>query len=139
MKRFVAALLLVTGMSLAHAESNQQPVPNEAKWKKECSSCHVAYPPRLMSADNWQNLMGGLDKHFGSNASLNAKDIKEILAFLKRNAGSGDRYSSSSLRISDTPWFIREHHVIAAKEWAHPDVRSRSNCEACHGSVILGS
>ncbi|MDD5056465.1 MAG: cytochrome C [Sideroxydans sp.] len=139
MKRFAVALLLATGMNLVYAGSDQQPGPNETKWKKECGSCHVAYPPRLMSAENWQGLMDGLDKHFGSNASLDAKDNKQILAFLKRNASNGNLYSSSSLRISDTPWFKREHHVIAAKEWDHADVKSRSNCESCHGATVLGS
>ncbi len=138
MKR-VIALLLVMGMNLAHAESMPQTAPHEAKWKKECSSCHVAYPPRLMSAESWQGLMGNLDKHFGSNAALNAKDSNEILGFLKRNAGSGALYNSSSLRISDTPWFKREHRVIATKEWTHAEVKSRSNCESCHGVTVLGS
>ncbi len=138
MKR-IAVLLLVLVANLAHAESVKPPVSNETKWKSECGSCHVAYPPQLMSAENWQGLMGSLDKHFGANATLEAKDNQAILGFLKRNAGSGELYSSSSLRISDTPWFKREHHVIAAKEWTHAEVKSRSNCESCHGKTVLGS
>jgi hypothetical protein len=43
------------------------------------------------------------------------------------------------LRISDTPWFKHEHHVINAKEWTNPEVKSRSNCSACHGKVVLGN
>ena len=61
-----------------------------------------------------------------------------ILDFLENNAGSGDQYRSASLRISDTPWFKHEHHVINAKEWTNPQVKSRSNCSACHGRVVLG-
>jgi hypothetical protein len=137
MKR-VAVLLLVFGMNLAHAEAGRLSAPNNAKWKEECGSCHIPYPPQLLTADNWRSLMGGLDKHFGVNASLSASDNKMILSFLEHNAGSGKRYSAASLRISDTPWFKHEHHVINEKEWVNPEVRSRSNCSACHGKVILG-
>jgi hypothetical protein len=92
----------------------------------------------MLSADNWQVLMGNLDKHFGANATLESNESKKILGFLKRHAGSGERYSAVSLRISDTPWFRREHRSISSKEWINPEVKSRSNCAACHGKVVLG-
>lgn len=136
MKRLVA-LSLALGMNLAFAEGRMA-VPENAKWKEECGSCHIAYPPRLLTADNWQKLMGGLDKHFGANASLDAKDNKEILDFLTSHAGSGERRSASSLRISDTAWFKREHHEVSAKAWSHPAVKSRSNCTACHVNAERG-
>jgi nitrate/TMAO reductase-like tetraheme cytochrome c subunit len=125
-------------MNQAFAESGKQPNSGYTKWKAECSSCHVAYPPKMLSGENWQQLMGGLQKHFDTNAELAAKDAKAILEFLERNSGSGDLYASASLRISDTPWFKREHRVISANEWALPEVKSRSNCSACHGKVVLG-
>lgn len=137
MKR-LAVVLLVLVMNQAYAGGNKHAISNVEKWKIECGSCHVAYPPQLMSAENWQGLMSNLNRHFGANASLDANDNKSILGFLERNAGSGERYSSTSLRISDTPWFKREHHVISPKEWAHQDVKSRSNCSACHGKQVLG-
>lgn len=136
--KLVAVLLLMFGMNLAYAEAGKLSAPNNAKWKEECGSCHIPYPPQLLTADNWRSLMGGLDKHFGANATLNANDNKMILSFLEQNAGSGKRYSAASLRISDTPWFKHEHHVINDKEWVNPEVRSRSNCSACHGKVVLG-
>lgn len=138
MKR-VAVVLLVFGMNLAHAEAGRLTAPNNAKWKEECGSCHIPYPPQLLAADNWRSLMGGLDRHFGVNAVLDANDNKKILGFLEQNAGSGERYSASSLRISDTPWFKHEHHVINAKEWINPEVKSPSNCSACHGKLVLGN
>lgn len=136
MKRLIG-LLLVLGMNQAYAGSIQ-PGSNIAKWKEECGSCHIPYPPQLLSADNWQSLMGSLNKHFGANAELDAKDNKRILGFLERNAGSGKLYSSASLRISETPWFIREHDSISPGEWANPNVKSHSNCSACHGKTVLG-
>ncbi len=138
MKR-LALILMVFGLTPAHADTAGISSPSLSKWKVECGSCHVPYPPRLLSAENWQSIMGKLDRHFGTNAVLDARDNKMILGFLERYAGSGSRYSSASLRISDTPWFVREHRVISEKEWAHADVRSRSNCSACHGAVVLGN
>lgn len=134
MKR-LATLLLALGMNLAYAEGGRLAVPDNTKWKEECSSCHIAYPPKLLTADNWRKMMGGLDKHFGANAELDAKDNKEILDFLVRNAGSGDRHSAASLRITDTAWFRREHREVSPKEWVHPEVKNRSNCSACHQNV----
>lgn len=137
--KWTVGLLLAMGINLAHADSGTLSVHDKSKWKEECGSCHLAYPPQLLAAEDWQRLMGSLDKHFGANAALDAKDNKQILGFLLRNAGSGDRYSADSLRISDTPWFRHEHHVIAAKEWSLANVNSRSNCSACHGNVVLGN
>ena len=137
--KLIAVFLLMLVTNLAHADGGRLSAPNNAKWKEECGSCHVAYPPQLLTAQNWQRLMGSLDKHFGSNAALDTKDNKEILGFLKRNAGNGEDSSAASLRISDTPWFRHEHRGISAKEWIHPEVGSRSNCSACHGKVVLGS
>lgn len=137
MKR-AALFLLALAATQAWAGSSEVADPAQAKWKKECGSCHVAYPPQLLAADNWKQLMGNLNRHFGANATLEARENKDILAYLLRNAGSGERYSATTLRISDTPWFKHEHHVISAKEWAHADVHSRSNCSACHGPVVLG-
>jgi hypothetical protein len=134
----VVAILLVLGMTQAFAESGKQPNSGYTKWKEECGSCHVAYPPHMLTGDNWQLLMGGLDKHFDSNAVLDARDNKTILEFLQRHAGSGERNSAASLRISDTPWFKREHRMISANEWVLPQVKTRSNCSACHGKVVLG-
>jgi hypothetical protein len=138
--KLILMLVLMLVSNLVHASSEAKPpVSDKMKWQSECGSCHVPYPPRLLAGDNWQQLIKGLNKHFGSNAMLEDKDSKEILGFLKRFAGNGERFSSPSLRISDTPWFKHEHRVISAKEWANPDVGSRSNCSACHGRSVLGS
>jgi len=128
-------LLLTLGMTAAHADGRKMAVPANAKWKEECSSCHIAYPPKLLTADNWEKMMGSLNKHFGANAELDAKDNKDILEFLKMYAGNGERHSAASLRISDTPWFKREHRSVSPKEWVHPEVKSKSNCSACHQNV----
>jgi Dihaem cytochrome c len=129
---------LIFCSSMAHAEGDRLSVPNNPKWKEECGSCHIAYPPQLLSAGNWQSVMSNLNKHFGANAELDAKDNKEILNFLQRYAGSANKHAASSLRIGDTPWFTREHHEVSAGTWSNPLVKSRSNCTACHVTAERG-
>jgi len=130
--KWFAAFAFIFGSTMVYAESNKFSVPVNPKWKVECGSCHIAYPPQLLTENIWQRLMGGLDEHFGANAMLDPNDNKEILDFLQRYAGHGGRYSASSLRIVDTPWFTREHQKISNDDWFGPAVKSRSNCTACH-------
>lgn len=138
MNRIIMTLVLLAATQLAYADGDKMKSPPNALWQEECGSCHTAFPPRLLTEDNWKKLMGGLDKHFGDNAELNAKDRKAIEDYLVRYAGSGARHSADSLRITETPWFKREHRSISPKEWVHPEVKSRANCTACHQTVAQG-
>jgi len=103
-------------------------------WSKECSACHMAYLPKQLSADNWRKIMQGLDKHFGSNASLEAREREEITSFLVRHAApdSEDRYSAETLRITETPWFLHGHGPNAAHYWVKGKVGRAADCKACH-------
>lgn len=136
--KWLAALALFFGSTMAYADSDRLPAPNHPKLKAECGGCHIVYPPQLLTSENWQQMMGGLDKHFGANATLDSKDSKEILDFLQRYAGTGARNSAASLRISDTPWFNREHRKVSKYTWLDPVVKSRSNCTACHVNAEHG-
>ena len=109
-------------------------------WKAECGSCHVAYPPQLLSATSWRTIMSGLDRHFGVDASVDAAAAASIGAFLEANAASerGRRGDPSTLRVTETHWFRHEHADIAAAAWAGPKVRSAANCSACHGGAESG-
>ena len=67
------SLLFLFGLLLdsAMADSKRFSAANE-KWKTECGSCHLAYPPELLPASSWRRIMAGLDRHFGADASLDA-------------------------------------------------------------------
>jgi hypothetical protein len=134
----LTALALLIGSAAVHAEERGLSVPAHPKWKEECGSCHVAYPPQLLTAENWRRLMGGLDKHFGANASMDKQDANDIRDFLQRHAGSGERHSASSLRISDTSWFRRSHREVPRTAWSDKSVKTASNCIACHVNAERG-
>jgi hypothetical protein len=131
-----SALVLLAGAVAARAGARGF-VPVNSTWKTECSACHVAYPPRLLPASSWRAVMGGLDKHFGADASLDPAAAAEIAAFLERNAGP-DRGLATSLRITDTQWFLRKHRKIPGTVWARLAVKSPANCSACHPGADSG-
>ena len=140
MKKYLASLvaaLLLTG--LAHAEHGYAVTPN-AKHQQECGSCHVAYPPGLLPAASWARIMGGLGKHFGTDASLDATSTAEIAAWLKANAGTDRRAAQEPPqdRISHASWFVRQHDEVSASTWKRASIGSPSNCSACHAGAAKG-
>lgn len=110
------------------------------KWRAECSSCHVAYPARLLPAASWKAMMGGLDKHFGTDATMDAATTAEVLAFLEKNASRREPPlgTKPQLRITETRWFQNEHDEVPARLWKDPRVKSAANCAACHTKADTG-
>lgn len=142
----VVLFLLGAMMPIAHAEDDddddiQVAAATNAKWQTECGVCHVAFPPRLLPAASWREMMSGLDKHFGTDASLDAPTAREIGAFLDKQSGGGKHASPGKpvLRITDTRWFKREHDEVLARVWKNPKVKSPSNCAACHLQAERGN
>lgn len=133
LKRYALMLCMLAAAQSAQADSLR--VPQNTLWEKECGACHVAFPPQLLTAEDWKALMGDLARHFGSNAELDIKERKAITDFLVANAGTQARHHSDKLRITDTAWFRKEHRSVSPKEWVHPDVKTPSNCKACHNVV----
>lgn len=117
-----------------------QPAQTNAKFQQECSTCHIAYAPGLLPAESWRKVMAGLDKHFGSDASLDEQDSKEITIFLVNNASNRWSAPTAPLRISETAWFKRKHddHEINPRVWKNPQVKSPANCAACHPRAERG-
>jgi len=120
-------------------------------YKAECGGCHIAYPPSMLPASSWQDMMGALENHFGDNAELDAPTAEQIALFLERNAaGKGlGEYSERSwratrdrrapIRITQTDYFRGQHHEIPANMVSgNPDVGSFSRCDACHRSADEG-
>lgn len=139
MKSFIVILLIaLSSPALADDDHNRFAVVSQPKWQTECGSCHMAYPPQLLTAANWRQMMKGLDRHFGANATLDAKENAEILAFLERHAARDQNYSAKTLRITDTAWFQRKHREVPNSAWSHAKVKSRSNCTACHVTAERG-
>jgi hypothetical protein len=123
------SLGILFSLAALPAAADDVRVPDHPVYAAECGSCHVAYPPQLLSAPSWRRLMAGLDQHFGSDASLEPALSKEIGQFLADYAG---RRGGTELRITETRWFLKEHR----KEI--PAGKNPADCAACHRGAEKG-
>ncbi|MDD4977116.1 MAG: cytochrome C [Gallionella sp.] len=110
--------------------------------KEECGSCHIVYPPNMLPAESWRALMDNLNKHFGSDASLDKATQRE-LSNLLQNQGKGRAETANNgqpiIRISQTSWFLDEHEdEVSPRTWRNPKIKSASNCGTCHTKADQG-
>lgn len=121
-------------------------------YTSECGACHLAYPPQFLPARSWERIMDGLADHFGDNAELPPTEVDTLRAYLAANAG--DRPGQAPrrgfvaslapnevpLRITETPYFRRQHHEIPPQlVQNNQQVASFANCQACHRDAEKGS
>ena len=133
-----ATLLMVSPVTFAAKMTMPTDVP--ASYEAECASCHMAYPPALLSQQSWKNLMSGLSKHFGTDASLDPKTQAELTNWLVKNATTRQKYSETAPenRITKTSWFIRKHDEVNADVWKRASIKSPANCRASHIDAANG-
>ena len=118
----------------------RQPQAENALYREECGSCHMAYPPMLLPSESWQKIMAGLEDHFGENAELDPGQARDIEIYLVQNTRSiGYRKllpnpeTNIPMSITELPYFKREHFEIPARLVEENDnVGSLSQCNACH-------
>ncbi|WP_255536746.1 diheme cytochrome c [Polynucleobacter sp. 80A-SIGWE] len=136
---FIAASLLLAA-STTFAAKMTMPADAPASYEAECASCHMAYPPALLSEQSWKNVMSSLSKHFGTDASVDAKTQTEITSWLIKNAATRQKYSETAPenRITKTTWFIRKHDEVRPDVWKRAGIKSPANCGACHIDAAKG-
>jgi len=132
------AMTFTLSAPLAHADSDRYTL--SPTYVQECGACHTPYPPALLPKESWQRLMGSLDKHYGTDASLDAAMRKSIGDWVLAHAGSGKRARTAPPedRITRGDWFIREHREVPKAAWSRPAIKSASNCSACHRGANEG-
>jgi mono/diheme cytochrome c family protein len=139
--RCLAFGLGLAAYSLAYAD-NARLLPSNmpAAYAQECAACHTAYPPGMLPAQSWQRIMTGLDKHFGTDASLDPTTVKQLSVWLQTHAGTYKRVAEepSQDRITRSAWFVRKHRKIDPAVWKHASVKSAANCAACHSAADQG-
>jgi cytochrome b len=119
-------------------------LPDNALWREECSSCHVVYHPSLLPSRSWKEIMVGQASHFGSDLALDPATTAAIQSFLTSNSAEQHATEAafkidrslppglSPLRVTETPYWVKKHSKIAPVDWQMPQVKSKSNCAACH-------
>lgn len=135
-----ALAALATAAAPALADGNIQPRQALPLYKQECAACHMAYLPGLLPARSWGRIMSGLDKHYGSDASLDAASVQQISRWLQTEAGSYKRVAEAPPedRITRSAWFVSKHRKFGPQVWQHAAVKSAANCAACHSGAATG-
>ena len=123
--------MLIVGVALADDKRTVSITPVK-HWQQECGACHIAYPAYMLPPESWIKLMQGLDKHFDTDASLTAREMREITDYLLKHAANPKYYDSAPLRITETSRFRNEHDQIETAFVKHRSVKSLANCQACH-------
>ncbi len=98
-------------------------------YTSECGSCHFAYQPQFLGKESWGKMLGELEQHFGTDASLDSATLLTLKDYLVNNAGRG---TGTTQRISELYWFQREHREIPKRFVTQKEVGSISNCQKCH-------
>lgn len=146
----VGLFLAVLMAGSAIGEERVTPV-TDALLKQECGSCHMLFPPQFLPQRSWRKLVNTLEDHFGENASLGEPQRQAMLDILLAYAADGPkggregrRFAQSiaarqvPLRITETPRWVKEHREVRASRWTSPEVKSKSNCLACHKGAEQG-
>lgn len=126
-------------------------LPDNAKWREECGSCHLAFHPGLLPARSWQKVMSEQSRHFGTDLALDDATSKELLAFMLGNAAENSsreaafkinrsiKPEATPLRITETPYWVNKHRSIDETGWRSDKVKSKTNCAACHLDAETGT
>ena len=140
---------LILGRAQAGGSHYYPPVTDPVV-KEECGSCHLAFAPSMLPASSWKRMMADLKNHFGDDATIDAASAARITDYLVANAADkgGQPFSSkllrgvsaanAPLRITELPKWVNEHRKVPDWEWKHKDVRTKTNCTACHADAEIG-
>lgn len=136
----LTAALITAGPAALADSGRAMPAAIPAVYTQECGACHTAYPPGMLPARSWQRIMAGLDRHYGTDASLDAATIEQVGNWLQAHAGTYKRVSQTPPedRITRSAWFVRKHDDIEPAVWSLPSVKSAANCAACHTGADHG-
>lgn len=134
-------LALASAASAALADSRAMPADSMLPaYRQECAACHMAYPPGMLPAASWNRMLGRLDQHYGSDASLDPALVRQIGTWLEAHASTYKRVREQPPqdRITRSAWFERKHRELDAAVWQRTAVGSRANCMACHTRADRG-
>ena len=142
-QKILAIAFCLSGLSLAQAQVSE-PIPTFTPYTQQCTVCHNAYPPGMLPATAWQQLMEDMPAHFGGSVMVKVYTQKEISDWLQQNAGTfapAATQEPPQHRITQSDWWQSIHRnskKIPANFWKKPMRVSAANCSACHAQAIAG-
>lgn len=136
-------IILAIGFSSLFSQNTNK---NKELFINECSACHMAYQAQFLPKRSWIKMMNNLSNHFNTDASLDEQDTRLIKEYLVSNASDSENrlygeiaefaYSIPKyqipLAITEIPKFKKEHREVPSRFIKQKEVKSLSNCIACH-------
>jgi len=123
--------------------------PEVKLYISECSACHMAYQKEFLPKRSWNKMMDTLENHFGVDATVEPEDKKTLTEYLTSasskyidrhitKTAASSRGDETPLRISNTPYFKKEHRKIPRNLIKQKEVKSIANCNLCHTNAQKG-
>ncbi|RXI26486.1 diheme cytochrome c [Aliarcobacter trophiarum] len=149
MKKLIIFTLLSCALYAQEMKISIKPVDNDI-YKKECGSCHFAYPAGLLPSSSWNKMMLNLSDHFGDDASVDDKTFQTLSSYLNMNSAEKAMQYKRSKKIvknlkgttSDTiskmPYMKKKHEEIKENLITQKEVKGLFNCTACHQNAEKG-
>lgn len=118
-------------------------------YKTACGSCHMAYPPMLLSSAAWHEILHA-ERHFGRETgippSLRSVLLRVVLeeaadtsvTRLARKFRTGAQGRSGLPRITDTAYMLQEHPKIYRGLLKNTGDTELRNCRSCHHEAEKG-
>jgi len=124
------------------------PTTYDATYADECSACHIAYNPSLLSTKAWTLLMNDLSNHFGEDASLDPETVASLTDWLSQNSADTvdtkpahvlmTMAADAPFTITATPFWKNTHRNIAPETFTRAPIYDNGNCSACHADADSG-
>ena len=151
-------ILLLVGILLfgiygvvAHGLEGKPEYETNQDYIEECGACHLAYAPDLLPVESWQQIMLGLEDHFGDNAELDQETSDILQTYLETHGLSRGRASKMSrllrgvpspppMRITELPAFLNMHYSVP-QQLGVTDLKEGylSPCADCHRQAAEGN
>jgi cytochrome b len=121
--------------------------PPATKWNKECSGCHLAYPPASLPMRSWERMMREQAEHFGEDLSLSDAALKSLLAeaaashprtWAEWKLANSAAPNEAPQRLSELRFWRRAHGVLPDSAFKAPVSAGRHACESCHLDAASG-
>jgi hypothetical protein len=95
----------------------------------------------MLPAPSWRRIMIGLDRHYGTDASLEPAQVQQVSAWLLANAGTYKRVREEPPedRITRSAWFARKHREVYPAVWKRVSIKSAAQCNTCHTHAEQGN
>ncbi|NDR58849.1 cytochrome b/b6 domain-containing protein [Aliiruegeria sabulilitoris] len=155
--RPLLALMLILGLAataiLLLPNGRQTPIgvpvaELDASFVDECSACHLAYHPSLLTGAEWRALMAGLEDHYGEDASLDAETTARITDWLVAHDAAtaqtrparmfAGTLGTSAVSMTESRAWNHLHQDVREEIFLRAPVYSKSNCSACHSDAETG-